>query len=285
MSDKGYAHPEVLVSTEWLAEHLHDKSIRVLEIDVDPTNYAKGHIPGAVGFDWFKDLEDPIRRDLVSKSDFERLLGRAGITPSTRVVLYGDSSNWFATWAFWIFKYYGHDNVQVVDGGRQKWIEEGRPQTTDVPQVETVQYTAKEPNKDIRAFRQFVYDSLHNPQRGLVDVRSPAEFSGEVLSPPGLSETAQRGGHIPGAANIPWAQATRPDGTFKSAEELRELYQGRGITPDKEIITYCRIGERGSHTWFVLKYLLGYDKVRNYDGSWTEWGSVIDHPINRGPNP
>ncbi len=276
-----YAHPEVLVSTDWVAEHLNDPNIRVVEVDVDTTAYETGHIPGAVGWNWTTQLNDPVRRDIASKEQFEELMASSGIDNHTTVVLYGDNNNWFAAYAFWLLKIYGHEDVKLMNGGRKKWVDEGRPLTTEVPRPERKVYRAEEPDLRLRAFLQDVLQRLQRPDVALVDVRSPQEFTGEIVAPPGLPETAQRAGHIPGAKNIPWGQVVREDGTFKSYEELKALYEGVGVTPDKEVITYCRIGERSSHTWFVLKYLLGYPKVRNYDGSWTEWGNVVGLPIER----
>jgi thiosulfate/3-mercaptopyruvate sulfurtransferase len=282
MAMKGYAHPEVLVTTEWVAQHLDDPKVRVVEVDVDTAAYDTGHIPGAVGWHWKRDLEDPITRDIAGKEQLEELLSRSGIANDTTVVLYGDNNNWFAAYAFWLLKYYGHDDARIMDGGRKKWIEEGRPFTTEVPSYPRSQYRAKDPDPEIRALRDYIFASLRRPDLALVDVRSPAEYRGELLAPENLpQEGAQRGGHIPGAKNIPWSMAVREDGTFKDPEELRRIYQEQGITPDKEVIAYCRIGERSAHTWFVLKYLLGYPKVRNYDGSWTEWGSLVGAPIER----
>lgn len=276
-----YAHPEVLVSTEWVAQRLNDPNIRVVEVDVDTTAYETGHIPGAVGWNWTTQLNDPVRRDIASKEQFEELMASSGIDKHTTVVLYGDNNNWFAAYAFWLLKIYGHEDVRLMNGGRKKWVDEGRPLTTEVPRLERKVYRAEEPDLRLRAFLQDVLQRLQRPDVVLVDVRSPQEFTGEILAPPGLPETAQRGGHIPGAKNIPWGQVVREDGTFKSYDELKALYEGVGVTPDKEVITYCRIGERSSHSWFVLKYLLGYPKVRNYDGSWTEWGNVVGLPIER----
>ncbi len=277
----GYAHPEVLVDTEFVASHLQDPSIRLVEVDVDTLAYEQGHIPGAVGWNWQTQLEDTVRRDIPTKADWEKLLSDAGIANDTRVILYGDNNNWFAAFAFWIFKMFGHQNIQLLNGGRKKWEAEGRPLVQEVPSYPRTSYKAQDPDLSLRAFFPQVREKLGQQGVALVDVRSPAEFTGEILAPPGLSETAQRGGHIPGAANIPWGQAAREDGTFKSAEELKQLYGGKGVTGDKEVIAYCRIGERSSHTWFALKYLLGYQNVRNYDGSWTEWGSVIAAPIEK----
>ncbi len=276
-----YENSEVLVSTDWVARHGGDANVRLVEVDVDTTAYETGHVAGAVDWGWQSDLNDPVRRDLIGKEDLERLLGQCGITPDTTVVLYGDNNNWFAAFAHWILKIYGHKDARLMNGGRVKWLEEGRPLTDDIPHIAATTYAAQDPDAALRVFQSGVQERLDNPNVGLVDVRSPQEFTGEILAPPGLPETAQRGGHIPGAANIPWASAVAEDGTFKSVDELRELYGGKGIVPDKEIVTYCRIGERSSHTWFVLKYLLGYPDVRNYDGSWTEWGSMIGVPIEK----
>ncbi|MDR3707025.1 MAG: sulfurtransferase [Capsulimonadaceae bacterium] len=275
-----YAHPEVLVSTEWVAEHGSDPSVRLVEVDVDFSLYEQGHISGAVGWNWNTDLNDQVRRDILSQDAFENLASKAGIGNDTTVVLYGDANNWFAAWAFWQFKIYGHKDVRLVDGGRKKWELEGRPYTQELPGYAATRYQASQADTSIRALRDYVASHVNNGIN-LVDVRSPDEFSGKVIAPPGLSETAQRGGHIPGAANIPWALAANEDGTFKSADALRALYEGRGVVANKETVAYCRIGERSSHTWFVLKYLLGYPDVRNYDGSWTEWGSVVGAPIER----
>jgi thiosulfate/3-mercaptopyruvate sulfurtransferase len=251
-------------------------------VDVDTTAYEQGHLPGAVGFNWQKELQDQVVRAPVSKEQLEALLSRAGVSNDTTIVLYGDNNNWFAAWALWILKYYGHSDVRLLDGGRVKWLADKRELTTDVPSYQRTRYTAQAPRSDIRAFRDQILPSLGQNRVALVDVRSPAEYSGELLAPAHLpQEGAQRGGHIPGAANIPWSMAVREDGTFKPADELRALYEGKGIMPEKEIVAYCRIGERSSHTWFVLHSLLGYPKVRNYDGSWTEWGSLIDAPIEK----
>ncbi len=277
-----YAHPEVLVETQWVAEHLQDPKVRLVEVDVDTAAYGEGHIPGAVGWNWKRDLEEPIERDIAHKDTLAQLLGRSGIAPDTTVILYGDNNNWFATYAFWLLKYYGHADARVMNGGRAKWIAEGRPMTKEVPSHPATRYEIPKSDKSIRVVRDEVIAAVGRPNLALVDVRSPKEFSGEILAPENLpQEGAQRGGHIPGAANIPWRQAVREDGTFKSADELKALYQGKGITPDKEVIAYCRIGERSSHTWFVLKYLLGYPTVRNYDGSWTEYGSLVHVPIEK----
>jgi len=277
-----YAHPEVLVDTEWAGKHLKDPKVRFVEVDVDFSVYESGHIPGAVGWHWKEELETQIRRNVASRDELQDLLSRSGISPDTTVVLYGDSSNWFAAYAFWLLKYHGHNDVRLLNGGRQKWQAEGRPTATEHPTYPRAAYSGNGPDASIRALRDFILPRVSQPGVALVDVRSPKEYKGELLAPEHLpQEGAQRGGHIPGARNIVWSEAVREDGTFKSADELRALYGGHDVTPDKEVIAYCRIGERSSHTWFVLKYLLGYPHVRNYDGSWTEWGSLIDAPIER----
>ncbi len=275
-----YANPNVLVDTEWVAQHGQDENVRLLEVDVDTTAYDQGHIEGAVGINWQSQLQDGVRRDLTSKEDFEKLLSESGVGNDTTVVVYGDNNNWFAAWAYWQLKYYGHKDARVMDGGRAKWLAEGRPTTTDAVSHAAASYTAQEPDCSIRALRDYITSNLSDLE--LVDVRSPAEYSGELLAPEHLpQEGAQRGGHIPGAANVPWASAVAEDGTFKSADELSEIYGGKGISGDKEIVAYCRIGERSSHTWFVLSELLGYPNVRNYDGSWTEWGSAVGVPVEK----
>ncbi len=277
-----YANPNALVETAWVAEHLGDPKVRILEVDVDTSAYEQGHIPGAVGIHWKRDLETPVTRDIATKEQLEEVLSRAGVSNDSTVVLYGDNHNWFAAYAWWLLKYYGHEDVRIMNGGRKKWVEEGRPLVTEVPAPPRTVYQARRPDKRIRAFREDVLRAIGKKKFALVDVRSPKEFSGELLAPENLpQEGAQRGGHVPGAQNIPWGENVREDGTFKSASELRQLYQSRGITPDKEIITYCRIGERSSIAWFALKELLGYPKVRNYDGSWTEYGSLVGVPIER----
>ena len=278
----GYVHPEVLVDADWVQAHLHDPQVRLIEVDVDTAAYDQGHIPGAVGFNWREELQDQILRAPLDKKHLEQLLGHAGVSNDTTVVLYGDNNNWFAAWAFWILKYYGHKDVRLLDGGRVKWLADNREITTEVPSYPATTYRASTPNTAIRALRDQVLGWLGQENIALVDVRSPGEYSGELLAPANLpQEGAQRGGHIPGAANIPWATAVQADGTFKPADELRSIYASEGITPDKEVVAYCRIGERSSHTWFALYYLLGYPKVRNYDGSWTEWGSLIGVPIEK----
>ncbi len=277
-----YKHPEVLVSTEWAAEHLNDPKIRLVEVDVDTTAYEQGHIPGAVAWNWQTQLQDNIRRDLIEKSALEELLGKSGISNDTTILLYGDNNNWFAAYAFWQLKYYGHKDARLINGGRKKWIAEKRPVTTDAPKVTPATYHASQPDESIRAYKDQVSATLNKKSAAqLVDVRSVDEFTGKVIAPPGMSETAQRGGHIPGAANIPWSQAVAEDGTFKSADALQQLYGGKGVDGSGEVIAYCRIGERSSHTWFALKYLLGFDNVRNYDGSWTEWGNLVGAPIEK----
>ncbi len=277
-----YAHPEVLVETDWVGQHLQDPNIRIVESDEDVLLYEVGHIPGAVEIDWHVDLQDAVVRDYINKRGFEALMSSRGIANDTTVVFYGDKNNWWATYALWVFKLFGHENVRVMNGGRQKWAAENRPLSKETPRYSQTHYLAKDRDDTrIRAFRDQVmrHVSAGNP---LVDVRSPQEFTGELLHMPSYpQEGALRGGHIPGARNIPWSKAAREDGTFKSADELKELYEAQGITPDKDVITYCRIGERSSHTWFVLQYLLGYPRVKNYDGSWTEWGNLVGAPIEK----
>jgi thiosulfate/3-mercaptopyruvate sulfurtransferase len=275
-----YKHPEVLISTDWAAHNLNSPNLRFVEVDVDTTAYDQGHLPGAVGWNWQTQLQDGIRRDLIDKAALERLLGASGISNDTTVALYGDNNNWFAAYAFWQLKLNGHKEVRLINGGRKKWLEEKRPLTKDVPNVTHAAYRVSATDATIRAFKEDVFSILQSGKPGqLVDVRSVDEFTGKIIAPPGMTETAQRAGHIPQAANIPWAQAANEDGTFKSFDDLRKLYGDKGITGTEEVIAYCRIGERSSHTWFVLKYLLGYEKVRNYDGSWTEWGNLVGAPI------
>jgi thiosulfate/3-mercaptopyruvate sulfurtransferase len=271
-----------LVTTDWLAERLADPDVVVAEVDENPDLYDDAHIPGAVRLHWRDDLQDPLVRDVVPKAELERLLGSRGIANDTCVVLYGDKNNWFAAYAYWYLKLFGHEDVRLLDGGRQKWIEEGRDLTFDLPSPVVVQYEAGERDESIRVRRDAVLAGLGAEGIALVDVRSPQEYTGELVAPPGYEqEGASRAGHIPGAQSIPWATAVRDDGTFKSLDDLRDLYAARGVTPDKEVHAYCRIGERSAHTWFVLRELLGYENVKNYDGSWTEWGNLVDVPIER----
>ncbi len=271
---------ERLVTCDWVQEHKDDPNIRLVEVDVDTEAYREGHIDGAVGWNWTTQLQDATTRDILSKQDFEALMERSGITPDTHVVLYGDNNNWFAAYALWLMELYGHQNVSLMDGGRVKWLADNRPSTTADPEIQPASYQAKEPDMSLRARRDDVLAALGSGIN-LVDVRSPAEFTGEVIAPPGMSETAQRGGHIPGARNIPWARAVNEDGTFKSPDELKALYEGAGVQSGGDTIAYCRIGERSSHTWFVLKHILGYPNVKNYDGSWTEYGSMVGVPIEK----
>ena len=277
-----YAHPEMLVSTDWAAAHAGDASVRIVEVDVDTGSYDEGHIPGAVGWAWDSQLCDTVRRDSVPREAFERLMSQSGIANDTTVVLYGDNNNWFAAWALWQLKIYGHADARLMNGGRVKWLAEGRELAAEKPAVAPARYEAAEPDFSIRAFLPRVTQAVNDNAVELVDVRSPAEFSGEILAPPGLPETCQRGGHIPGAANIPWGKACNADGTFKSYDELKALYASAGIAGTKPTVAYCRIGERSSHSWFVLKYLLGYENVTNYDGSWTEWGNLVGAAVARG---
>lgn len=281
-----YAHPEVLVGTEWVAGHASRSDVRLVEVNVDHELFASGHIPGAVGWSWKSQLSDPVRRDILSPDAFRRLMERSGIEPTTVVVLYGDSDNWFAAWAFWQMKVYGHADVRIMDGGRRKWTEEGRLLTIDPSDVAPTSYPTPSPDPSLRAMLDEVRAVVRDGSAELVDVRSPAEFSGEILAPIGLPETCQRGGHVPGAANIPWSMAVAEDGTFRSREELARIYEAAGISGERPVITYCRIGERSSHSWFALRYLLGIESVRNYDGSWTEWGNLVGADVETGvPEP
>lgn len=278
-----YAHPESLVATDWVAQNLSNPRVALAEVDVDSSAYEQGHIQGAVGWNWKTQLQDTLTRDLLSKAQVEKLLSESGVANDSTLVLYGDNNNWFAAWAFWFFKMYGHRDVKLMNGGRAKWLAEKRPTTQEVTKRPSTQYRASEADKQIRAMRDYVMGAVSKRgSAGLVDVRSPQEFKGELLAPVALpQEGAQRGGHIPGAQNIPWGTAVAEDGTFKSFDDLKKIYGDKGIAGDKEVITYCRIGERSAHTWFALTQLLGYDKVRNYDGSWTEWGSLIGAPIEK----
>jgi thiosulfate/3-mercaptopyruvate sulfurtransferase len=283
MSSFKYAHPEVLCETDWLADNLKNSDIRILEVDYDVENaYKQGHIPEAHMVRWKKDINDPTRRDIINKQQFETLMSRIGATPETELILYGDFNNWFAAFALWVFQYYGHRKIKIMNGGRRKWEMENREYTKEEPIPKASKYIAQPPDEGIRAYLPDVKRAIERAETVLVDVRSAKEFSGEITAPPEYPmEHAQRGGHIPKAQNIPWAQAIREDGTFKNVDDLKALYEGKGITPDKHVICYCRIGERSSHSWFVLKYLLGYPSVRNYDGSWTEWGNMIGNPIEK----
>jgi thiosulfate/3-mercaptopyruvate sulfurtransferase len=273
--------PSVLVTTDWVAQHATDTGVRVVEVDVDTTAYDQGHVPGSAGWNWTTELCDTLVRDIVPPNKLEQLLGKTGIDNNTTIVLYGDNNNWFAAWAFWQLKIYGHEDVRIMDGGRKKWLAEGRDLSTDKPSFPAKTYKAKSPDTSLRAFLPEVQEAVKKKSAALVDVRSPQEFTGEILSPPGLPETCQRGGHIPGAKSIPWGKNCNDDGTFKSFDDLRALYAAQGITADQPVIAYCRIGERSSLTWFALKHLLGFEKVKNYDGSWTEWGNLVGAPVEK----
>jgi len=281
MTVLGYAKDDVLVSADWAKTRLDDPNVRFVEVDVDTTAFDQSHIPGAVGWNWTSQLADGVRRDIASREEFSALLSASGIGPDTTIVLYGDNNNWFAAWAYWQLKLYGHRDVRLLNGGRKYWLDHNLPITTDVASYAATGYQLGQPDFGFRAFRDDILPRLGDGSLALVDVRSPAEFNGEVIAPPGMTETAQRAGHIPGAASIPWAQTVLEDGTFKDADELAALYRSKGITPDKDVIAYCRIGERSSHSWFVLHELLGFERVRNYDGSWTEWGSMVGVPIEK----
>jgi thiosulfate/3-mercaptopyruvate sulfurtransferase len=270
-----------LVDATWAQGHLDDPTVRFVEVDVDTTAYEQSHLPGAVAWNWTSQLSDGVRRDIAGRDDFSALVSESGIGPDTTIVLYGDNNNWFAAWAFWQLKLYGHRDVRILDGGRKYWLDQGLPLTTELPGYAATGYRLAAPDFGLRAYRDDVLGRLGDPDLALVDVRSPAEFAGDIIAPPGMPETAQRAGHIPGAASIPWAQTVREDGTFKDRAELAALYAAAGVTPDKDVIAYCRIGERSSHSWFVLHELLGYERVRNYDGSWTEYGSLIGVPIEK----
>ena len=272
---------DVLVTTDWVAQHANDPGIRVVEVDVDTTAYDQGHVPGAAGWNWTTDLCDTLTRDIIPIKKLEELLGKSGIDNKTAIILYGDNNNWFASWAFWQLKMYGHEDVRMMDGGRKKWLAEGRELTADKPNLAAKTYKASGPDVSLRAFLPEVQQASAGKKAALVDVRSPAEFTGEILAPPGLPETCQRGGHIPGAKSIPWGKNCNEDGTFKSVDELKALYGGQGVGGDAPVIAYCRIGERSSITWFVLKYLLGFKNVKNYDGSWTEWGNLVGAPVEK----
>ena len=283
ITERGYAHPEALVTTEWVAAHLNDVGVRIIESDEDLLLYPSGHIPGAVEVDWVQDLNDPVRRDYLHREGFEELLSHLGVTPDTTIIFYGDKNNWWAAYAFWVFQLFGHTNARIMDGGRAKWEQEGRSLVRDVPSYPATEYTAPErDDSKIRAFRDQVLEHIW-ANKPLVDVRSADEYTGKRLHMENYpNEGALRGGHIPGARNVPWARAVNENGTFKTASELRAIYeQEQGLKPADDVITYCRIGERSSHTWFALKYLLGYEKVRNYDGSWTEWGNLVSVPIEK----
>ena len=277
-----YKHPEVLVSTEWAEQHLSDPKIRLVEVDVDTSAYDQGHVPGSVGWNWQTQLQDNVRRDLIDEKALEQLMAHSGISNDTTILLYGDNNNWFAAYAFWQLKYYGHKDVRLVDGGRKKWLAEKRPLTAEVPKFAPTTYRAAGRDESLRARKEQILDIVEKRKPGqMVDVRSVDEFTGKIIAPPGMIETAQRAGHIPGAANVPWSQAANEDGTFKSADELKQLYESKGVKGGEDVIAYCRIGERSSHTWFALKYLLGHDHVKNYDGSWTEWGNLVGAPIEK----
>ena len=278
IEQRGYTHAHVLVSTDWVEANYARTGVRIVEVDVDTAAYEQGHVPGSIAWNWTTQLCDTLLRDIVPRERLEDLLSAAGIGNQTTIVLYGDNNNWFAAWAFWQLKVYGHEDVRIMDGGRKKWLAEGRLLSNDVPAFERSTYRTAAPDLSMRAYLHQVRAAMASGA-ALIDVRSPQEFTGEILAPPGLPETCQRGGHIPGAANVPWGRACNDDGTFKTADELRALYRAAGVTGDKPIIAYCRIGERSSHTWFALKYLLGYSDVRNYDGSWTEWGNLVGAPV------
>lgn len=273
---------EVLVTTDWVADNLEKEGVRFVEVDVNTESYDSGHIPGAVGWNWKTELQDPLIRDVVSREDFEKLLEKSGIGNDTTIIVYGDNNNWFAAWAYWLLKYYGHQDVKIIDGGRKKWIAEDRKLSIEIPEYNRANYSISIITEKYRTYRDHINSRLEENDFGLVDVRSPEEFKGEIIAPEGMTELSQRAGHIPGASGIPWSKAVNDDGTFKNREELKELYEKEGITPDKEIVVYCRIGERSAHSWVVLHELLEYPNVKNYDGSWTEWGNLIGAPIEKG---
>jgi len=277
-----YAHPETLVTTDWVAQHLTDPKVRIVEVDVDTKSYDEGHVPNSIAWAWNTQLADTVRRDILSQQQFEELMSNSGVSRDTTLIIHGDNNNWFAAWAFWQAKIYGHADVRLMNGGRKKWLAEGREISTEASKPARTQYRASATDFTLRSFLPQVQAAVSAKAVALVDVRSPPEFSGEILAPPGLPETCQRGGHIPGARSIPWGKAVNDDGTFKSYEELKALYAGEGIDGSKPVIAYCRIGERSSHSWFVLKYLLGMSNVTNYDGSWTEWGNLVGAPVEKG---
>ena len=281
VTDKGYTVPDVLVDADWVEQHKDDDKVKLVEVDVDTDAYDEGHIAGAVSWNWTSQLNDQLRRDIPSREQIDKLLGESGISNDDTIILYGDNNNWFAAFAFWILKMYGHEDIRLMDGGRKKWVADSRALTKQEENPTPATYHAQEADLSLRANVTEMLKNVESQESQLVDVRSPAEFTGEVIAPPGMTETAQRGGHIPTAKNIPWAQTVNEDGTFKSADQLRDLYGNKGIEDGKNTIAYCRIGERSSHTWFVLKYLLGYENVKNYDGSWTEYGSMVGVPIEK----
>ena len=281
IENKGYAHPEVLVDTDWVRQHKDDKNVKLLEVDVDTNAYDEGHIPGAVAWNWTSQLSDNVRRDILSADELEKLASQSGVSNDDTIILYGDNNNWFAAFAFWILKMYGHKDVRLMDGGRKKWVAENGELTTSEEKPETSDYKAQDLDSSLRSNVTEVLRIIESGDYQLVDVRSPAEFTGEVIAPPGMTETAQRGGHVPGAKSIPWALTVEEDGTFKNADKLKNLYGDKGIDTDKPVVAYCRIGERSSHTWFVLAYLLGVEGCKNYDGSWTEYGSMVGVPIEK----
>src|SRR5947207_5026752 len=276
-----YAHPETLVSTDWIAQHVTDPKVRIVEVDVDTKSYDEGHVPNSIAWAWNTQLADTVRRDILSQQQFEELMSNSGVSRDTTLIIHGDNNNWFAAWAFWQAKIYGHADVKLMNGGRKKWLAEGRDLTTDTPKPARAQYRVSQVDTSLRAFLPDVQAVIQARSSALVDVRSPQEFTGEILAPPGLPETCQRGGHIPGARSIPWGKACNDDGTFKSADELRQLYGSEGVDGSRQSIAYCRIGERSSHTWFVLKYLLGFNNGKNYDGSWTEWGNLVGAAVEK----